>query len=147
MNSGTWFQCHIYSSLWGTLENPFPMKLSPASHGTETTFGWRRVACAMASNVGILHASVGHHFGQAETRCPETSWSIALGHKAPKTYTWDSCMSVLHSFSTNIFFPHALTHPSSQPFLELKPFPSQHYWRVMCTSNLTERGFPMRHRG
>lgn len=48
--------------------------------------------CTMASNVGLLHASVEHHFGQAEVRHPETSWPVPFGHKTPK----DLYMRSLH---------------------------------------------------
>ena len=103
MNSGAWFQCHIYSSLWGTPQNPFAMQLSSASHGTETTLGWRWVARAMASNVGILHASVRNHFGQAEI------WQDVL--KQAGLLPWDTdpqdlylrlLYVTLHRFSKNI---------------------------------------------
>lgn len=111
MNS-IWFH---WSSLWGTPENPSQTELSPASHGAETTFGWRQAAFAEPSNVGSPPASAGCHFGPGEMTCPGSSWAPRPTHKAPH-------MSLLHSFSpissfSSCSYTHQLsTFPAAEAF-------------------------------
>lgn len=134
MNSGTWFQCHICSSLWGTPENLFQMQLSPASHGTETTSGWRRVACTMASNVGILHTSVGYCFGQAGMRCPETSCLLFWDtdpprsiHETPVSHA-STASPQISSLSSCSYTPQLSTFPQAETF-SLSTLLESHVWK------------------
>lgn len=112
----------------------------PCSHGTGTTWLKTGSICC-AQQCGHPPASVGCHFDPGEMTCLGTSWSVALGHKPPRSTRKTPICHSSTAFHQHPPFLHAFTYSGSRPFLQLKPFPSQCYWRFTWKRDLAGWAF------